>query len=76
MEGTLKPCPQFVERNAATDDPEQDRRPGGCISGSHWSFEEGWELGEPGVDLGHVVPEVAGLLSDGILHWVILIWRP
>jgi len=38
-------------------------------------FEEGWELGEPGVDLGHTVPEVAGILSEGILHQVVLTWR-
>lgn len=29
-------------------------------------FEEGLELGEPGVDLEHIVSEVAGLLSEGM----------
>lgn len=32
-------------------------------------------VGEPGADLGCIVPEVAGLLSEGILHQVVLTWR-
>lgn len=76
VEGSLQAGTGFVWEGSAVEVPKQDQRPCGAFQRqSNWRLQGELELGEPGVDLGCVVREVAGLASEGNIHQAVLTWR-
>lgn len=43
VEGNLKHCPGFVQRDTAIEDSEQDQRHQGCVLGSNWGLRRDWD---------------------------------